>query len=248
VAGVKQSGIKTDPDKVRDWNERSRTPLKTDPDKALKRSAPLRAVSERDAEGREGQRSSTLRRTGFPRAHDHADAADVAAIAALRDGQPKPKAKPKPKGPPTTIREACSQEFTPFKAARPARTQVCARCPQARPRTAASWHHWLPQEHLRVMMRGLAQAGGWTPTQTQRRLRRWLRAGENLTPMCPSCHMDGEHSTRGAQGTQGERLSGFARDELPASAWEFARELDDELEAAGRPREATARLYRNYGL
>lgn len=230
---MKQTGLKADPAKVREWQERSRKPLAQDPAKALKRGAPLRAVSERDTEGREGMRSSTLRRAGFNEA---------------RSVIPPAQRKSNRSGPPTTLQEALTAEF---KAKRPARAQTCVRCPQSRPKPATSWHHWVPQEHMRVMMRGLARVASWDPPEVARRLRAWLRDERNLSPLCTSCHMAGEAAPRPPRnailvGYEPPGATSFAREEVPESSWLFAQELDDELEAAGRPREATARLLRNY--
>lgn len=135
---------------------------------------------------------------------------------------------------PESIADAVSARFTPFKARRPARVQTCERC---RGRPAAHWHHWVAQEHLRVMMRGLAVVMAFTPVETQRRLRVWLRDERNLTPMCSDCHLSGEQAGSGR----------FLRREVPSSAFdEFVDDVDAELEAAGRPREAMVRLLRSY--
>jgi hypothetical protein len=182
---VKQSALKVDPAKVREWQDSSRTPLAQDPAKALARTQ-LKAK----------------------------------APPVRKPGEPKPE---------LTMLEALQ---VPFKAKRPARTQACFKCGKR----AAHWHHWVPQEHLRVMMRGLARVMGWEPETVRKNLRRWLQFEANLSPVCLSCH--------GNTGTSSH--AEFTPDEVPERAVVFAREMDDMLEAAGRPREAVVRLSTEY--
>lgn len=220
---MKQSPLRSDPDKTRAWQERSRAALAQDPDKGLKttkpleRKTPLRSVSTVDAQGREGMRSTAIRSV-------------VPAAQRKRAEGPDPAQQDKR---PLTMAEALR---VPFKAKRPARTQRCQRCNlplSARPR-AETWHHWVPQSLLRVAMRGYAQHMGWSPERARKLLASWLRDERNLTPMCGSCHDDGEHT--------GSRC--FYREEVPERAWQFARALDRALGRAGRPMEMAVRLER----
>jgi hypothetical protein len=130
------------------------------------------------------------------------------------------------------------RKAVPFKAKSPANRQRCFRCKTR----AAQWHHWLGQEHLRVMVRGLR-----LPVEEgQRVLRGLLRDERNLSPVCMACHEFGEGAglTRTVNGTQFRGR--FMAEEVPESAGVFAMELDDMLEAAGRPREAVVRLLREW--
>jgi hypothetical protein len=185
---MKRSGLRSDPEATRDWQQRSRVPLRQDPAKGLKRS---------------GLASRPRVRPVPPRSPGRAAPADSLAAALA----------------------------VAFKAKRPARTQRCFKC-GAR---AHHWHHWVPAEHMRVWMRGLAREMGWGPREVRKRLRAWLRDERNLAAVCTGCH--GNTSTVHAE---------FHLALVPSSAFEFARELDDELEDAGRPREAFVRLERSY--
>jgi hypothetical protein len=120
-----------------------------------------------------------------------------------------------------------------FKARRPARTQTCERCGE---RAAGTWHHWLGQSELKRIMRGYARLAGWDPPDVAKRLRRWLRDERNLTAMCHDCHEAGENTI----------TRRFTPSEVPLDAVSFCQELDNELEAAGRPREAVVTLSRSY--
>lgn len=127
----------------------------------------------------------------------------------------------------------------PFRARRPARTQTCIGRPGAPcGLRATAWHHWLAREHMRVYMRSLARALGMSPEMVKARLGTWLRDERNLSPMCHDCHQTGEQND--------PYRGGFTAVELRPSVWEFAREIDDALEAAGRQREAVVRLTRDY--
>lgn len=195
--------MRANPAKVREWQQRSRTPLKTDPAKQLKRTTQLKSDP-----------TKQLARSAL-KARPH-------------DVTPTPRQPGEPK-PPLTLMEALQ---TPFKAKRPARTRACFKCG----RTAVHWHHWVPQEHLRVMMRGLARVMMWEPEQVRKSLRTWLRAEANMSPVCLGCHGNTGTATHAE----------FTPDEVPERAVTFARELDDLLEAAGRPREAIVRLSTEY--
>jgi hypothetical protein len=211
-AGVR-AGIQRDAAKVRDWQDRSRTPLAKDSAKALKRSAPLRATSALEAQGREGMRSSGLRRA-FAGQGPHGEQ--------LVEAEP---AVP----PELTMQKALA---TRFQARVRASGQLCFKCG----RSADAWHHWVPQEHLRVWMRGLAREAGWSPQETRRRLRGWLLDERNLSAVCIGCH--GNATTTHARE--------FSRADVPLSAVSFARVVDDQLAVAGRPREALLRLLETY--
>lgn len=101
-----------------------------------------------------------------------------------------------------------------FRPSRPARTEMCARCSTpGKPRRADDWHHWLPQQHIRVYVRGLRLS-----EDTSRAwLRRLLHDSRNLVALCRACHFDHEGKAR--------RLSG---EEVPHTAWTFALELGPE--------------------
>lgn len=106
----------------------------------------------------------------------------------------------------------------PFKALHAARGRPCGRCERARrfsdgrPVRAAGWHHWVPQQHLRAYVRGLRL----DPGIAKQYLRRLLKDERNLYAVCSSCHQNAEHGN-----------TPFTREEIPASAWDFARELGE---------------------
>lgn len=167
--------------------------------------------------------------------------------------QSKPVAD-RPREDPRTVRSRRRQkaiegnplgkDAVPFKARRPARMQACFRCGR---RPAQAWHHWIGQEHLRVMARGLLR--GLPVELVQSKLRDWLRDERNLSAVCKHCHDQGESATVKAAPERGTRQGRFVRDEVRAAApmvGVFATELDDELEAAERPREAVVRLMREW--
>lgn len=134
------------------------------------------------------------------RARD-AQRADVTPLEA------KPK-KPKKKKP--------RVEFKPQVSARQFQ---CERCKRFR---AAHWHHWLPQESIRVFARSLR-----LPEQAEaRRLRVLLHDRRNVSALCVTCH--------GNTGTLGH---GMTRADVKPSAFEFA---------AGLGPEWLARLERSY--
>lgn len=98
-----------------------------------------------------------------------------------------------------------------FRALRPAKSQTCSW--RGCTRTAASWHHWTAQQHLRVFARSLR-----LPDEQERAvLRDLLRDERNLSPFCRKHH--GSHGTTSHE---------FAWSQVPRSAREFARELGDE--------------------
>lgn len=98
-----------------------------------------------------------------------------------------------------------------FKAKTPARTQAC-RCGER----ATGWHHWLPQQQIRVYVRGLRLDG----RASRRRLRSLLADERNLIAVCAACH-DLIDPLLGL-GPQARRC------DVPASAFEFAAELGAE--------------------
>jgi hypothetical protein len=214
---VERKPLRSDPEKVREWQRQSRV--------ELSRSAPLES-------GREGMRSTELRRqtplrsaTGF--GPERAAAGRLRAVK-LTPAQQRATTE-------LTMQKALATEFKARESARGPdhAPRLCSRCGRRR---ASSWHHWLPQEFLRVYMRGLAQSLGWPPLRAQTRLREWLRDEFNLSPMCGRCH---------GKGTDDHREL-FHRGEVPELAWEFARAIDRELAAGGRPREACLRLTWEY--
>jgi hypothetical protein len=216
---VERKPLRSDPEKVREWQRQSRV--------ELSRSAPLES-------GREGMRSTELRRSAPPRSATGWGAAEAAAAE-------RPARRPRRLKQPTEPGELTMTEAlaTPFRARESASVnpdgtpRLCSRCGRRR---ASSWHHWLPQEFLRVYMRGLAQVLGWTPVQVRRRLREWLGDEFNLSPLCGRCH---------GKGTDDHREL-FHRGEVPELAWEFARAIDRELAAGGRRAEAELRLTWEY--
>lgn len=107
-----------------------------------------------------------------------------------------------------------------FRARRPARDQWCARCAErGRRRRADCHHHWLPQQHIRVYVRGLRLS-----EQTARALlRKLLRDERNLVALCDDCHEAHE-----SPGVTSRRLSG---EEVPYDARVFALELGPEWAA-----------------
>jgi hypothetical protein len=247
---VKQSRLRVDPGKVREFQDRSRQPLARDPDKglardpakALQRRAPLGANREvaqalsrsqlldredvRDTRARQAQRAVVEPSLAKQRLENVAEAKARSAERKARREAERKRRIAEDEFSQEAVNEALKVRF---KARRPARAQTCKRC---KARKATGWHHWVPQEHLRVMMRSVAKANGLPASAIKRKLRQWLRDEGNLTPYCHGCHMDGEHSREGR----------WVRGEVPAKAWRFAQDLDDELEAAGVAREATVRL------
>jgi hypothetical protein len=107
-----------------------------------------------------------------------------------------------------------------FVAKRPARTQKCFRC-GAR---AAHWHHWLPQQAIRVYAAYDRTVRWLTEDEHRLLLRRLLRDERNLSPVCAPCHM----TTKAGR-------DAFTAAEVPARAREFAAELGAEwAEKLGR--------------
>lgn len=98
-----------------------------------------------------------------------------------------------------------------FQAKEAARRGVCFRC---RVRKADHWHHWTPQQHIRVYVRGLRLP----ETDARRLLRRLLRDERNLSRACRSCHLASEFAPDGR----------FTWEDVPGSAVEFAAELGPE--------------------
>lgn len=117
-----------------------------------------------------------------------------------------------------------------FRARGRARDQVCELCAGVGPHRAAQWHHWLPQQQIRVFVRGLRLVD----EEHDRVLRELLRDERNLSALCVARHMDHEGGGRP-----------FARSDVPSSAFEFAAELGPEwLERLRRayPEPASERL------
>lgn len=193
----------------------------------MERRAELRRDTDAAREFSERGRQPLQRKTPLQAIHEVALKRSKPLRAATGFGAMEAAAAAKPSPPPElTMRKALA---TPFRARRPARARLCWRCLQ---RDATGWHHWVPAEHLRVMMAGLALVRGWTPRQAQRRLRDWLRDERNLTPACHSCHMKGEQTISNR----------WRAEEIPQRAREFAAEVDAELTDAGRRAEAALRL------
>jgi hypothetical protein len=119
----------------------------------------------------------------------------------------KAKSKPKKKAPVTFKPQVSAREFK------------CERCRRFK---GAHWHHWLPQESIKVYVRGLR-----LPEDAERaRLRVLLHDRRNVSALCVTCH--------GNTGTLGHRMT---RKDVKPSAFEFARELGPEW---------LARLERSY--
>lgn len=98
-----------------------------------------------------------------------------------------------------------------FRARTPAREHTCFKCKR---RKAQHWHHWSPQSHIRAFVRA-------ERIRELRHeavlLRRLLRDERNLSPVCAGCHGD---KALGA--------SRLTREDVPASAFEFAMEMGAE--------------------
>jgi hypothetical protein len=115
-----------------------------------------------------------------------------------------------------------------FKARTAARKHRCFRCG----RRAQQWHHWLPQQAIRVYVRGLRLAS----EDARPLLRRLLRDERNLSAVCAGCHA--EHESPGVDSRR------FAAEDVVSTAHEFAAELGPEwasrlvtmYPAAGRSR------------
>ena len=89
------------------------------------------------------------------------------------------------------------------------RGKVCIACGAP----AANHHHVLGAQHLRRWAR---EQRGWERKERPYKTQAVLKDDRNLVPMCFPCHMDHEAWAR--------RLT---RDQVPASTWEFARELGE---------------------
>jgi hypothetical protein len=98
-----------------------------------------------------------------------------------------------------------------FRAKRAARERWCFRCGTRR---GDGWHHWLPQEHIRVHVRGLRLQ----EDEGTRVLKALLADERNLSAACHRCHMDGEHDV----------VDYFTMEEVPVEAHVFAAELGPE--------------------
>ena len=109
----------------------------------------------------------------------------------------------------------------PFKAATPASSHRCARLlPDGSQcsRWAITYHHWLPQEQIRLYVERVAR---WTPEDGRRRLlSQLLNDPRNLSPFCVNCH----YSSEPVQ-PRWRQFRPFARAEVPESAFAFAAEL-----------------------
>lgn len=102
-----------------------------------------------------------------------------------------------------------------FRARRRARDFRCFRA--TCPRHAAHWHHWLPQELIKVFVDTLRIRDD---DEERAALRELLRDERNLSPVCAGCHFTHEHP-----GVDTQR---FGADDVPPTAHEFAAELGPE--------------------
>lgn len=202
---MKQSRLKSDPAKTREWQQRSRAELASDPAKQLKRTTQLKS-----------------------------DPAKQLARSAPKRPAARPKRAAAP-GERRTLKAALAA--VEFKARVPANRRKCGRCPRSHRKHATSHHHWLEQTDLRKLMHSLARRAGWTHEHAQARLAGWLNDERNLTPMCTGCHEKGGNSMSTRR---------FRWHEVPPGVLDFCDDVDDELEAAGLPREATVILTRQY--
>lgn len=231
---MKRTALKSDPEAVRVFQDRSRQPLARDPAKGLARTGGLRRTELQVKDAMAKMYVGVGRGDGGR----HVTPLGPRPLDRVPPAQRKRAESPGPDGAPGSpgfreLQDSTTKALSvPFRARVPARTRTCVHCRHE----AQTWHHWLPQEFLRVYMRGLARQQSWAPKVIRRRLRVWLRDERNLSPMCRACHDYREHSISG----------GWTAAEVPAEAWWFARELDDELEAGGRPREAVLRLEGKY--
>jgi hypothetical protein len=87
---------------------------------------------------------------------------------------------------------------------------MCERCRKSR---AVHWHHWLPQESIRVYVRSLRLPDDAADGM----LRRLLHDRRNISALCLRCH--------GNTGTVGH---GMRRKDVRPDAFEFAAELGPE--------------------
>lgn len=138
------------------------------------------------------------------RAREKTDRKGRGALVPGQVGEKPPTPTPSPRG---------RVEFRgPLLAGR-----ACVKClSRGRSARAVNWHHWVPQQQLRVYVRGLRL------DEDARRglLRRLLHDGRNISPVCGTCHDSHE-----APGVGSER---FSADDVPSSAREFAAELGPE--------------------
>lgn len=107
-----------------------------------------------------------------------------------------------------------------FKSRRAAANYPCARHPGEDPRRvhrASTWHHWLPKYKLREYVRGLRLPYD----DAYKLLRKLIHDERNLTPYALGCHISAERD----QPRFGTSAPPFRRSEVPASAFEFAREI-----------------------
>lgn len=153
----------------------------------MKRGKPLRADPEKVREFQRRAREQALERERQKQ----------------RDGLPRGKG----------LRKTSDSREPPvvFRAREPARNGKCFRCR----RRANHWHHWTPQQFIRVYVRGLRLPR----EQARPLLRDLLRDERNLVRVCHACH--GGHTVASAG-------SSFTRADVPESAFDFARELGEE--------------------
>lgn len=81
---------------------------------------------------------------------------------------------------------------------------------------ARQWHHWLPQERIRVYVDTLRIRD---ESEERRTLQRLLNDRRNISPVCVGCHEQHEHSLHGVT---------FTAEHVPESAHVFAAELGPE--------------------
>lgn len=99
-----------------------------------------------------------------------------------------------------------------FRGPTPAREHTCAKA--GCDRRAASFHHWLPQQHIRGYVRSLRLDDDDAEFALTRRL---LNDERNVSPFCRDHHAD-----------HGSTSHEFEIGEVPQSAYDFAVELGAE--------------------
>lgn len=101
-----------------------------------------------------------------------------------------------------------------FRRRAPASEERCATCRRSR---AAHWHHWLKQQHVRAYVRSLRIRDDGERRRVEHEL---LHDPRNLSALCADCHaLEDGVAVR------------LVREDVPASAFEFAAELGGEYTA-----------------
>jgi hypothetical protein len=169
---MKRTAISRDPERIREWQDRSRKQTATN----------ARQTDRGRAMGREGIWSTALREARAEGLTSHA--------LVGRIGRSETKIKPTD---PWALRNKKNRrQRVKFRPRRSASNERCAACAAVGvARTAVHWHHVLPQERLRVYARSLRLP----EKEHDALLRRLIHDWRNIVPMCGRCHARHDHPT-----------------------------------------------------